>query len=237
MENNIKNLNIYLRNIILELRYDPNPIILDLRGQLINRLISDKKFKGYIWSLTDKGIVLNDKESKDESLYTIIVEIDRLSYISRTVASSEDHFNRFKKILELIFQSIDNVKLRRIGCRVQGVYKVLSKDYSKIFNSFKDQFKTNLFLNDFPSKDLKLLIEYENGRYETGPIGKNDSFVRTNFPNNTNSSLVGIAIDTDNYVIFDDFEVDKNKIESNTKRIYDLSLTVEKTLYERMKEF
>ena len=71
--------------------------------------------------------------------------------------------------------------------------------------------------------------------YHVGPVQKDDPFLVKEFKNPDRNNSVGIAIDTDNYLL----KSGNNDITSKTK-IKDViiaSLAVKKSLVENLKEF
>lgn len=124
--------------------------------------------------------------------------------------------------------------ITRIGCRIQGSYKVKSQKFEQILESFKKAFPSTIFLEDFPSNDLMFRLNYNNGMYTIGPIKENDDFLKKEFPFQDRNNSIGIGIDTDNYLL----KTNGNELkDTKIKDVLVASLAVEKSLFEKMKDF
>jgi len=235
MKNNIDSSRILNRKIIIEIRFNPAPKFLDLKGTILDKINSLNIIKGADWSIGDSALKISDS-NKDELIKNIVqVEINRLSFISSKVDSIEKLVSDFLKLYETINELIGDLIITRIGCRIQGTYKTKSNDFNKLLDSFKSSFPSQIFIENFPTNDLRLQIVYQNGMYHVGPVQKDDPFLVKEFKNPDRNNSVGIAIDTDNYLL----KSGNNDITSKTK-IKDViiaSLAVEKSLVENLKEF
>jgi hypothetical protein len=235
MKNNIDSSLILNRKIIIEIRFNPAPKFLDLKGTILDKINSLNIIKGADWSIGDSALKISDS-NKDELIKNIVqVEINRLSFISSKVDSIEKLVSDFLKLYETINELIGDLIITRIGCRIQGTYKTKSNDFNKLLDSFKSSFPSQIFIENFPTNDLRLQIVYQNGMYHVGPVQKDDPFLVKEFKNPDRNNSVGIAIDTDNYLL----KSGNNDITSKTK-IKDViiaSLAVEKSLVENLKEF
>tara|TARA_R110002126_G_scaffold291048_2_gene450140 strand:- start:591 stop:1298 length:708 start_codon:yes stop_codon:yes gene_type:complete len=235
MKNNIDSSLILNRKIIIEIRFNPAPKFLDLKGTILDKINSLNIIKGADWSIGNSALKISDS-NKDELIKNIVqVEINRLSFISSKVDSIEKLVSDFLKLYETINELIGDLIITRIGCRIQGTYKTKSNDFNKLLDSFKSSFPSQIFIENFPTNDLRLQIVYQNGMYHVGPVQKDDPFLVKEFKNPDRNNSVGIAIDTDNYLL----KSGNNDITSKTK-IKDViiaSLAVEKSLVENLKEF
>jgi hypothetical protein len=89
MKNNIDSSLILNRKVIIELRFNPAPKFLDLKGTILDKINSLNIIKGADWSIGDSALKISDS-NKDELIKNIIqVEINRLSLISSKVDSIE----------------------------------------------------------------------------------------------------------------------------------------------------
>ncbi|WP_028873213.1 hypothetical protein [Psychroserpens burtonensis] len=235
MKNNINSSLILNRKIIIEIRFNPAPKFLDLKGTILDKINSLNIIKGADWSIGDSALKISDS-NKDELIKNIVqVEINRLSFISSKVDSIEKLVSDFLKLYETINELLGGLTVTRIGCRIQGTYKTKSNEFTKILDNFKNAFPTQIFLENFPTNDLRLQIVYQNGMYHIGPVQKDDPFLVKEFKNPDRNNSVGIAIDTDNYLL----KSGTNDINGNNKikDVITASLAVEKSLVENLKEF
>ena len=76
---------------------------------------------------------------------------------------------------------------------------------------------------------------YKNGTYNIEPVKENDDFLIREFKNPDRDNSVGIAIDTDNYLLQTNF-IDLSS-KTKIKEVIMVSLNVEKSLVENVKEF
>jgi hypothetical protein len=235
MKNNIDSSLILNRKVIIELRFNPAPKFLDLKGTILDKINSLNIIKGADWSIGDSALKISDS-NKDELIKNIIqVEINRLSLISSKVDSIEKLVSDFLKLYEIINELLGGLTISRIGCRIQGTYKTKSNEFNKILDNFKNAFPSQIFLENFPTNDLRLQIVYQNGMYHIGPVKEDDPFLIKEFKNPDRNNSVGIAIDTDNYLL----KAGNNDIngKNKIKDVITASLAVEKSLVENLKEF
>lgn len=235
MKNNIESSLILNRKVIIELRFNPAPKFLDLKGTILDKINSLNIIKGADWSIGDSALKISDS-NKDELIKNIIqVEINRLSLISSKVDSIEKLVSDFLKLYEIINELLGGLTITRIGCRIQGTYKTKSNEFDKILDNFKNAFPSQIFLENFPTNDLRLQIVYQNGMYHIGPVKEDDPFLVKEFKNPDRNNSVGIAIDTDNYLL----KAGNNDIngKNKIKDVITASLAVEKSLVENLKEF
>jgi hypothetical protein len=235
MKNNIESSLILNRKVIIELRFIPAPRFLDLKGTILDKINSLNIIKGADWSIGDSALKIADNK-KEELIKNIVqVEINRISLISSNVDSIERLVSDFIKLYDTINEVLGNITITRIGCRIQGTYKTKSNEYDKILENFKNSFPSQIFLENFPTNDLRLQIVYQNGTYHIGPVNENDNFLNREFKNPDRNNSVGVAIDTDNYLL----KTGTLDIGSKTKikDVITASLAVEKSLVENLKEF
>ena len=234
MKDNISTSITLNRKIVIELRFAPSPKLLDLKGTIINSLQELKVFTPLHWEIGDAIISIKDEPDNKNIRNHIIIELNRLAYISSKIDSIESYYSRFQKIYTEISKILDLKIISRIGCRIQGTYKVKSTKFDLILENFKKSFPTTIFLEDFPTTDLLFQLNYKNGMYRIGPIKENDEFLKREFPFPERKDIAGIGMDTDNFLL------DKSGTGINDSKIKDVvtaSLAVEKSLYEKMKDF
>lgn len=236
MKDNINIAEIFNRNIIIEIRFAPYPKFFDMKGTLISKLEDKNIFKNTTWRLREDTIQISDANTTEEVQNTIIFSVNKFSIISSKINSIESFYNKLVNVYEIFKKEYTNIKILRIGCRIQGVYKTKSTIYSKIFENFKKGFPPGLLFESISPDDLRIVVGYSNGTYQIGPVNKDDIFYLENFQKNSYSNNeIGFGIDTDNYWINE-----KKITEIDIKRVQDVlnaSLAIEKTIYERIKEF
>lgn len=233
MKDNIDLRDVLNRKIIIEIRFNADPNFLDNKGRLVSDISASESYFTE-WKIGD-SIELTDNVERSEVRNIVSIHIDRLTFISSSITSIDDYFTRFKKIYNLLNKYLNNLNILRIGCRIQGTYKTSSSDFDTILNNFSDTLPKNVFIDDFPVKDLHFKLVYQNGTYTIGPIQEDDIFVRTNFIYKDRIEDVGIAIDTDNFLLKSP-SVDLNNI-GQISDVLVASLAVEKTLLNNLKEF
>lgn len=232
MEDSIKSTSINNRKIVIEIRYDPNPSVIDSRGSLVKKLVEAKLIPGAQWELGIGEIKLSDSLKANESRQIIYADLHRLTLISSKKDSNASFFHFAEKALKIFKEVIPSYTIIRIGCRIQGTYQSKSSDYNQIVNNFKALFPSQFLLEDFNVKDLRFQLVYQNGQYHIGPVNKDDGFLKTEFPFDDANKSVGFAIDTDNYIIRSEEKETIN--DSVMKDVYVTSLSVEKSLFEKL---
>lgn len=235
MKNNIDTLNIYNRKIIIEIRFTPIPKFLDLKGTLISSISRLGVINNANWGIGDSAIKLSDSVEDSQVRTQIHVEMNRFSLVSTKIDSLNDYFSKFEKTYKAVQEILGEFDVSRIGCRIQGTYKTKSTEYSAVLKSFESCFKSEVFIKDYPLKDLRLQINYQNGYYHIGPIKKGDPFLKSEFTFSERNDSIGFGIDTDNYMLKTD-SGNFNNI-SIIKDVFIASLAVEKSLVENFKEF
>lgn len=233
MQDNIDSRDVLNRKIIIELRFRAEPTFLDNKGTLISKISAMEKNLTE-WSIGE-NISLTDHKDPNEVRSTVNVGIDRLALICTSISSINDYFNRFEKLYKLINETFEDLTILRIGCRIQGTYKTKSNDFNEVFKRFSSSLPSAMLVDDFPAKDIKIKLDYQNGTYEVGPVQENDPFVRNNFLYAERQEGTGVGIDTDNYLLINS-GINLNDIKK-IKDVFIASLSVEKTLLDNLKEF
>lgn len=233
MKDNIKREFIQNRKLVIEIRINPNPKILDERGNLINKLIESQAIPNANWELGGANITVTDKLEQNQSRRKIFVDINRISYISTAGDTNESFFFSFEKAFKCFKETISSFQIQRIGCRIQGSYSCESKDFDSIIDKFKKNFPNQFLLEEFPAQDLRFQLIYQNGMYHLGPIRKDDQFLKAEFPYDGRVEHIGFAIDTDNYILKENSS--EQIKESSIKDVFITSLSVEKSLFEKLK--
>lgn len=232
MKDTIPASSVYNRKLILEVRFDPNPKIVDLRGRLLNDLLKANIIPKALWELGDGMISIADTNHATIFNKKCYVDTQRFSYFSHYNHTNESFFNQFNSAFEIINNHLD-ADITRIGCRIQGTYACKSDNYNTVLKSFLDLFPSQFLLDKFPSKDLNFQLVYQNGQYHIGPIDVNDLWTKQQFPDDeVRKNKVGFGIDTDNFILKDE---GKTSIKpSSAKDVYQTSISVEKLLFEKL---
>ncbi len=234
MKDNIAAGIILNRKIVIEIRFKPNPKILDMKGSILNLIENLNLFSVFHWEIGNTAISMKDSNEQVNVRNQIIVEINRFAFISSNIDSVDSFYAKFHKIYTELITLISFDKYQRIGCRIQGTYKVKSSSFGSILENFKKSFPNEIFLKDFPVKDIMFRLNYNNGMYIIGPIQENDDFLKKEFPFPDRNNSIGIGIDTDNYFLNENGEAIKD---SRIKDVFTASLAVEKSLFEKLKDF
>ena len=232
MKDTIPRQSIHNRKIILEVRYDSDPYIIDKRGKILKELSDTKVILDPKWQIGDGSIVIEDHDKASLSNRKCYVDSQRFSFSLSSGFTNESFYQNFDKLFEVVYKNLE-VKILRIGCRIQGSYACQSNSNKQILDSFLKIFPDNFILNDFTPKDLRFHFMYENGQYQLGPTMENDIWLLQNFQNEeTRNNSAGFAIDTDNYILRDaSTEIKKNSI----KDVFLASISVEKLLFDKLK--
>lgn len=233
MKDNIKGEFIKNRKLIIEVRYSPNPKILDERGALINKLVDSNIISNPHWELGGANITVSDKADQKQSRKKIFIDIHRMSYISTSQDTNASFFASFEKAYKVFKETISDFNIKRIGCRVQGTYSCASKEYKTIIEKFKAHFPSQFLLEEFPAQDLRFQLVYQNGMYNIGPVHKDDQFLKQEFSFDEKIEHIGFGIDTDNYMLKENSE--QIIKDSSIKDVFMTSLSVEKSLFEKLK--
>lgn len=230
MKDNIDKKYIGNRKIIIELRYDAIPSIIDKKGTIVEAIEKADIINVSQWEIGNE-IVLRDNEIKDDATNIITVTFNRFSLISYTIDSIESYYAKFKKLYDAITTVIGNPNIRRIGCRIIGTYNIKSTNYKDIITHLQEEFPAKFFLAQYPARDFMFKLEYGNGMYQLGPLDMDDDFYEREFRGSKTIKHVGIVIDTDNYLTNDIKSINDKEL---IKDIYVLSLSVEKDLYTNL---
>jgi hypothetical protein len=232
MEDSIKSNFINNRKIIIEIRYEPNPQVIDARGTLVSKLKDANIIPNSQWELGIGEIKLANSLKSNENNQIIYADLHRLTIMSSKKDTNASFMHMFEKTIKIFKEVIKNFTIIRIGCRIQGTYKSKNTEYSQIIKGFKELFPSQFLLEDFAVKDLRFQMIYQNGQYNIGPINKEDNFIKSEFPNDNSVKGVGFAIDTDNYIIRSKGKEVIN--ENSIKDVYLASLSVEKLLFDKL---
>lgn len=235
MKDNIESKNIGNRKFIIELRFDHKVLLSDKKGTIIENIKALNIFNVFHWELGMANFSIYDCMKKNEARNTIIVELNRFSFISSKIDSIDSFYGKFEKIYAEITKELGPLYIKRIGCRIQGTYRTKSDNYDDIMGKMKSSFPSTFLLDNYPSTDMLFQLIYKNGMYNIGPArDKDDAFVNQNFDESYRINHNGIAIDTDNYITYENGSIlDKQAI----KDVFVLSLSVEKELYSNLKDF
>lgn len=234
MKDNIESKNIGNRKFIIELRFDHKVILADKKGAIIERIKGLNILNPFHWEIGMANLIIFDNTQKEKARNTIIVELDRFSFICSKIDSIEGFYSKFDKIYAAIVKELGALNIRRIGCRIQGTYHTKSKEFNSVFTNIKSEFPAQFYLKKYPATDMLFQLNYQNGMYNIGPVKeKEDTFVINNFDESYRINHVGIAIDTDNYLTNEKQPINDNQA---IKDIFILSLSVEKDLYSNLKE-
>ncbi|MBC7748053.1 MAG: hypothetical protein H7Z76_05655 [Methylotenera sp.] len=232
MENTIPAVSICNRKIIIEIRYSAIPIIIDKRGELLNKLNHKSIIPNSHWELGTGEVKMFDSVNQEDARIVLFADLKKLTIISTKISSNDSFFQLIDKAYKTLKEVVGDVDILRVGCRIIGTYKAKSKEYITILQGFKDMFPSQILLEDFQVKDLRLQLNYQNGMYNIGPINKNDEFLKTQFPYDECDNSVGFGIDTDNFILKP--AIGAKISDSNIKDVIITSLSVEKSLFEKI---
>ena len=234
MKDNIESKNIGNRKFIIELRFNHKVTIYDKKGAIIEGIKALNLFYPINWEIGIANIHIWDAEKKKDARNNVLIELNRISFVSSNIGSVESYFNNFEKIYSCIISEIGDIDILRVGSRIQGTYKTLSNSYDTILDKLKKGFPSQFYLNDYPATDMLFQLNYKNGMYNIGPVNnKNDAFVEQNFAESYRINHIGIAIDTDNYLTNEKGPINDKQLIKDT---YILSLSVEKDLFNNLKD-
>lgn len=231
MKENIDSKKIGNRKIIIELRFEALPSIIDRKGTLIEAIEKTNPNLFQYWEMNGDGIILRDKEKREEFTILVALSYHRLSFTSWKIDTIESFYANFKKVYEAIQRVLGNINLTRIGCRVISTYPVKAKDYSMLLTNFKEKFPQKFFFENYPCRNVNLKMTYDNGMYQIGLIQEDDAFYEREFQNENTKKHFGFFLDTDNYVTNASKPLTDKEL---VKEIFTLSLAVEKDIYENL---
>jgi hypothetical protein len=232
MENTIPLKNINNRKIVIEIRYKANPLIVDKKGEILSSFLDNNLILSPQWSLGNADFNLRDHANESEARTMIFCDSKKIGVVSSDIASNDKFLLTVEKSFRLMKQIIPNIIIERIGCRILGTYNTKSITYNTILLGFKNLFPNQILLEDYIVEDLRLQLVYQNGQYHIGPINKNDVFLKKHFPHDKAINGVGFAIDTDNFYFKKDLNEKIN--DSKIKDVFMASLSVEKSLFEKL---
>jgi len=234
-DNLIDNRSIVHRKLVLEVRYKPIPKLIDVRGGVVSRINEKKIIEEVSWEIGKGALQIADHKDKTKYTKRIALDIHKVSLLDMSMVSNSQFLQTFNAILEEL-KEIDRLKFIRVGARIQSVFKSKSAFYPTLLRNFKKVFNDKVFLEDFPVNDMRFHIQYKNGFYDVGPIKENDEWIKANFNNiiEDERSHVGFALDTDNFVISNENEYINEEIIND---VFLTSLTVEKELFEKLRNF
>lgn len=234
MKDNIDSKSIGNRKFVIELRFDHKVTLSDKKGAIIENIKALGIFVPLHWEIGVANATIWDGEKKENARNIVIIELNRLCYISSKIDSVDCFYSNFSKIYDCVENELGVFNIRRIGCRIQGTYKTKSADFDTIIEKIKKGFPSQFYLQDFPATDLLFQLNYKNGMYNVGPVKEDkDAFIEQNFAESYRIKHVGIAIDTDNYLTNEKEPINDKSLIKDT---YILSLSVEKQLFENLKE-
>lgn len=236
MKENIDSKYIGNRRFILELRFDHKLQFLDRKGEIVDSFQKDKIFTVNHWEIGSSDITIRDNQNKDEAKNIVQITMNRLNYNSLKIDSIESFYDKFIKILKLTEKVLGELNIMRIGCRIIGSYYTKSKEYNQLLTNYKSVFPTNFLFDQYSAKDFLFNLSYQNGMYQIGPLSEDDSFYKREFNFDDCKKHVGLAIDTDNFITNEVKDINENKIPL-IKDIYMLSLSVEKDLFSKLKNY
>lgn len=234
MKENIESKHIGNRKFIIELRFSPKVILLDRRGQIVEKIQESKVFQHFHWEIGQSDVTIRNTPQKEEATCIATITLNRLNFNCFSISTVESFYADFIKIYEAVVNVIGKLDVIRIGCRIMGTYYTKSLDYETVLNKFKVSFPAKFLIDKYPAKDFLFHLVYTNGMYEIGPLSGDDNFFNREFNVPNCKKHVGVAIDTDNFLTNETKEInDKSLI----KDVYMLSLSVEKDLFSNLKDF
>lgn len=234
MKDNIESKNVGNRKFIIELRFNHKVTISDKKGAILENIRALNLFNPFHWEIGIANIHIWDAEKNNEARNNVYIELNRFCYVCSKIDSVESFYSNFEKIYSCFISEIGDLDILRIGSRIQGTYKTVSDNYDAILDKMKKGFPSQFYLDDYPTTDLSFHLNYKNGMYIIGPVNnKKDIFVEQNFAEAYRINHVGIAIDTDNYLTNEKGAINDKQLIKDT---YILSLSVEKNLFENLKD-
>jgi len=233
MKENISSKNIGNRKIIIELRFEAIPSIIDKKGTLIESIESTNPSLFQYWEINNDGVILRDNGNKEQYTTLVALSFHRLSFTSWKIDTIESFFATFKKVYDSVIHVLGNLTITRIGCRIISTYPVKARDYDSLLNSIQAKFPNSFFFDKYPCRNLNFKMNYDNGMYQIGLVHEEDSFYSREFQNEFTNKHMGFYLDTDNYVTNESKPLtDKDLV----KDIFTLSLAVEKDIYSNLND-
>lgn len=234
MKENIESKYIGNRKFILELRYAPQVLLLDKRGEIVEKIRESKVFQFNHWEIGHSDVTIRNTPQKEDATSIVSVTLSRLNFVCFNVSTVESFFADFVKIYDAVLKVFNNIEITRIGCRIMGTYFTKSKDYEEVLNNFKNSFPAKFLLEKYPARDCLFNLTYTNGMYQIGPLAEDDNYYAREFDVPNCNKHVGVVIDTDNYLTNETREINEKSL---IKDVYLLSLSVEKDLFSNLKDF
>lgn len=220
------------RKLIIELRFDLNPLIFDKKGLILSNLNKLNIIKEPTIKTREGFIALVKEDSYNKELESIAIEIGRISYIVSNKINMKEFYDNFMLIFDTFKKSIDNLEFTRIGARIIATYKSSQNNFKEIIKDFKRFFPTQLLTHDYVPEDLAISINYKNGKYHLGPINKNDIFLTQQFSPEILKNEIGYGIDSDNFMIkTNTTNITDNE---NIKNVYLAAHAVQKDLFDKL---
>ncbi len=236
MKDNIDSSVVINRKIVVELRIVPMATILDRIGVISDTIAKKDIFRpANFWEIggNDRRVLFRDNAKSDEARYSAVVEYNRISFFCSKIDSIDSFFNLYKKFYLSIKECIPQWDIIRIGCRIQGAYKTAVNDYPSLVEHLKAIFPRKFYLEDFSANNFSFRVEYQSGMYQIAPLNSDDQFYTKEFPLSIRNPRVGVMIDTDNYLLNEQFRDGIDSIE-RIKSVLVASLAVEKALYNNL---
>lgn len=232
MEENIDKKYIGNRKIIIEIRFDHKVILADKKGELIEKLSKANIFNPCHWEMGSANFNIFNGIKREDSLISLNVEMNRISFISRKIDTVESYYNSFNKLYKIILEDLGTLSVTRIGCRILGTYKTSSLNFNDILEKMKNAMPKKFFLEDYAAIDYRFDLRYKHGMYNIGPINdKHESFMMENFPFEDSVNHVGFGIDTDNFITNEVQPINEPNLIHN---VFLTSLSVEKSLFNNL---
>jgi len=97
MKENIDNKFVLNRKIVIEIRFSPNPRILDLRGTIIKAFEPLNLHPIFHWELGDLGLVIKDSPDMNVVRNQILVDLNKFAFICSKIDSIESFYSKFNK--------------------------------------------------------------------------------------------------------------------------------------------
>lgn len=227
-QENIDKASVLNRKLIVELRFKPIPSFLDKKGEILSEMT--KFIPNGFWSFGELAVKISDNNAENLVRTSLAVEINRFAYVSTKIDSIQKYVSDIDLMYKALEHIFPNIQIVRIGCRIQGSYKTVSRKFEDVVKKIKNHFPDNLFFDGYLLKDLRLEIRHAQGMYILGPVNANDPFLEQNFNYDGRNNDVGIGLDTDNFLV----ETSPKELNSLGK-IHDViraSLSVEKSIVE-----
>jgi len=233
MQDFIESKYILNRKIVIEVRYGILPFVLDNRGMIADSIISTKAIKSSNWGFAHNGIEVYDEINTRAEFFR--VDINVFTLIDETFHSNEEYWNKFSNLYKTLVDVLEHPdqKFLRIGCRILGTYNFNNKTYEDVSHMFIKHFPTSLTIDSLKYNDSKLLLVYDNGRYECGPVNQNDPWTEMNFMKTSKfNPSFGFAIDTDNYSL-NTGNLNLASL-SKIKDVFAASLAIEQNIFQKI---